>query len=497
MLLGLSAFAQGTAGPAVSRVGRGNFLKIPVYETDGQPTVVNYCVDPSAGSDSSTCIGTTTNCCATPQGALNKIPKLLRQQVTVNLLAGNHPGFVISGFMADNSVQQTTGGLLITGSLVNSTLASGSATGTATGGTAGTAPTFGTLVDSGATWTVNDLVGRFITTATPANVSFPIISNTGTSITIAGSWSAPTGSTTYAIQDPSAIVTGVAVLAASPSVAAVTTRAAVVIGGNTVNYTSSAIQMTQLRLANVSGAGLAIDDASSFLFNVLQIRPSAVSASGAFIGARSAGLTSTISFSKVDLSLNSPNNGLSVGGSSIGVSNSLLRNVQTSGVALQLGNGAFGANTLTNTFTGNEISGWSTGVTFGRTTSNTGTFSNTRIDCSAPTNGIVVGSNASGQFQPVSTVPNIDTTNITGCQTALQAYGGSTVNVLAMTGSTNSNGFSALAGSQISFLASGVTLTPGGAFALTVDAWVAANFSDLPAGSCLVSSPYGSRICAR
>lgn len=158
--------------------------------------------------------GTGTGACLTIQGALQKLPKNLDHLTTITVAAGNYTGARINGFVQDQTQQGTTGGLLIEGTLANITPTTGTATGTATSGTAGSSTnstiTFGTLTDSTQSWTVNDLRGRIVTITggTGSGQQFIVASNTATSLTIEGVWTAPTRSSTYALQDSATVAAG-------------------------------------------------------------------------------------------------------------------------------------------------------------------------------------------------------------------------------------------------------------------------------------------------
>ncbi len=201
ILLAFTAFADTT------HVSRGDLLKDRQYRSNAD---LNLFVDPT-GLDSNACTSTGTAACLTFAGALSKAPKLLRHRLIITPAAGTYAGATISGFTVDPSVQKATAGILISGPLANGVPTTGSATGLATAGAAGTGAVFGTLTDSGATWTVNDvaLVGKLvvITGGTGNGQVRVIVSNTATVLTIAGSWTAPTGTSTYALQAPSARIT--------------------------------------------------------------------------------------------------------------------------------------------------------------------------------------------------------------------------------------------------------------------------------------------------
>lgn len=176
-------------------------------------------VDPT-GSDTNACTQTGTQACLTIQGAFNKSPQHLYHQLTINVAAGTYAGATISGFTIDPAVQKVTAGILLDGALANVTPTTGTATGTASAGSAGSGSTFGTLTDGTKTWTVNDaaLVGKFviITGGTGNGQVRVVVSNTATVLTIAGTWTAPTGTSTYALQSPSVNITSAAAAIPAP-----------------------------------------------------------------------------------------------------------------------------------------------------------------------------------------------------------------------------------------------------------------------------------------
>src|SRR5574343_1931815 len=199
--------AQAAPPPGFSSTGAAQ-LPVASYQTT---EALNLFVD-STGSDGNSCTATGTGACLTIQGAINKVPKLLLHPVTITVGAGNFSGGFVDGFTSDNRLNDTPSGtyLQVNGTLTNATVATGSATGTATGGTAGSGATHGTLVDSGASWTTNDLRGKLVAILTgTGNGQFRVIqSNTSTTITIAGTWTAPTSGSTYAVQDWATVING-------------------------------------------------------------------------------------------------------------------------------------------------------------------------------------------------------------------------------------------------------------------------------------------------
>lgn len=169
LLLSSFAFAQ----PALTR---GGGLKKRVYQTYAEAT---YYVDP-AGSDSNACTGSGTSACATVEGVINKLPRFIRHNITINIAAGT-----ITSRLALLDRDIATGvTLTINGTMEAWTPTTGTASGTtgATSGWSSSGPS--TVTDASQTWTVNDLRGRFIrfNSGTYAGESYPIISNTSDTI---------------------------------------------------------------------------------------------------------------------------------------------------------------------------------------------------------------------------------------------------------------------------------------------------------------------------
>jgi hypothetical protein len=456
-----------------------------------------YFVDP-AGSDANACTASGASACLTIQGAINKVPKLLRDQVTVSVVAGSYAGYIVSGFGSDNGVQQETGGLLIEGALATSTLATGSATGTATSGTAGTGSTFGTLTDSTATWTVNDLRGRFITTATPTNTAFPIASNTATTITIEGTWSAPTGSTTYTIQDPSVILTSAGPnQPATPIGASVANRATIQVFGNQLNYRANALVIRSMRITSTLGSGVEITDATALRLEQMQIRPTAATAEGIRVVTLTGAEDPLVTVSKTDLSLGSSVAGINTSSGSLTLSNVLLRNTTagSAGVSMGGGTGNFARGV---TFSGVEISGWVVGIRLanGQLTGTTA-ISSTRITCSSGAGtGLSVGSLTDRAAGAPAALGPIASTDIATCGTGVRVQGPGSVDVTGISGTVSTTGFSVITGGLLTFVSSGVTLTGGTDVSLDLGD-VTSTYAGVAANTCTSVLGSSSRACAR
>lgn len=162
-------------------------------------------VDPTSGSDSSACVSTGAAACKTVNGALTKVPGRVSHNVTINLASGTYTDSTIKveGFNIDNGVT-----LSIAGAQIAFTPATGTSTGTLTGVTAGSlSTTRATVVDSGQTWTVNDLRGRFFRTTSGSGTAnyYPIISNTATDIVLATNSSNVVVGNTYEVITPGAV----------------------------------------------------------------------------------------------------------------------------------------------------------------------------------------------------------------------------------------------------------------------------------------------------
>lgn len=210
VLISCAALAQGFGGGLRTGVLVGTRTR----ETTGALT---YYVE-TTGSDGNNCNSAPTPC-LTIQGALNKVPKTLRHPTTISVGLGTFSaGAYIDGFLSDSELNDPNSGafLTISGTLQNATLATGTATGTATSGTAGSVGVYGTMTHTGQVWTINDLKGKILYltggtgSATEANRYRVIYSNTATVVTIVNAFTiAPDSSTTYQIADWGTVISGV------------------------------------------------------------------------------------------------------------------------------------------------------------------------------------------------------------------------------------------------------------------------------------------------
>lgn len=151
-------------------------------------------VDP-LGNDANAGMSPGASACLTIRGALSKVPKRIRHAVTVSIAAGTYEGFAVQGFTIELPEDSARAAYLdIVADMQLATLATGTSSGTATGGSGGSGTTYGTLIDSGQSWTSNDLVGKFVEiTVSGLTRAFPISANDATSLTVVGTWSTPTG----------------------------------------------------------------------------------------------------------------------------------------------------------------------------------------------------------------------------------------------------------------------------------------------------------------
>lgn len=479
--------AQVFAG--TSHISRGDLLKDRQYRTNAD---IILFVDPT-GSDASACTSTGTAACLTIQGALNKAPKLLRHRLTVNVAAGNYAGATISGFTIDPSVQKTTAGISLIGALANVTPTTGSATGTATAGTAGSGSgaTAGTLTDGAATWTVNDtaLVGKFVTITggTGSGQVRVIASNTATVLTIAGTWTAPTGTSTYALQSPSVNITSSAAAVPVPSGAtsAGSLAAGVQVVDNVTGASSVLVRNVDISLSNVTGVMVR---GGTGVVEILNVTTSTVAAPGILL---SGGYTSV---SVTGSSTNSTSGiGLQASDSSISATNNL--HVTTTGSSIFLTGACTGV-----------ITGLSTRGALGLRTSGQSQLTTVggRCDCASAANSVCLS---------VGEVPALIATQgpashadiglgglgVTDCTNGILVAGPSLVrgaSSVVVSGNALTYAVNVVHGGQIVLPTATTTIT-GGTAEISLDTGaVTGTWASLAASfSCISSLATGSKVC--
>lgn len=168
-------------------------------------------VNSATGSDTPKSGNTADQPVKTVSYALSRLPKRIGHLVTIRVAAGNYDGFTVNSFVMDPAPGVSVHGILILGTYANATLATGTATGTFSGVTTGSAatPVFSTLTDNTQAWTVDNLKGYLveILTGTNAGALVPIISNTATTLTLASTSTVASVGGTYAIRDWASVVT--------------------------------------------------------------------------------------------------------------------------------------------------------------------------------------------------------------------------------------------------------------------------------------------------
>jgi hypothetical protein len=217
----------------------------------------------SGGDDGNDCLSAGM-ACATPQGAVDKIPEYVDHQVVVDIGAGTFGGVFIHERVV--SSRTTSVNITVRGAMAGSTLATGTNSGTATGGT------MYQLTDSGQSWTVNDLQGRFVKSS---GYYYLVQSNTATTIDVVGvNWYNFNG-LAYTIEEPSTVLSVVSGSAADVR--------------NTTKGGWYSITLSQVELASTNGMGfygLGVDD---MYLNVVKVtstgnRGMQFSGGGSFMG---------------------------------------------------------------------------------------------------------------------------------------------------------------------------------------------------------------------
>lgn len=489
------SFAQQGAGLDNGGLSRGNLLRIPDYKaTSSQSWFVNA----STGNDSFDCRSASTPC-LTIQGALNKVPKLLQYGVTVTVAAGTYGCFYVSGFTCDPSVQQSSGGLLIDGfgAFTNSTLATGTATGTATAGSAGSGTTYGTLTDGAQTWTVNDLRGRFLvlTGGTGSGQSRVISSNTGTAITITGVFSpAPNATTTYAIQDPSVIINTACSSPALPLTSAGANAAAMLFYDNNCGARRQSLAVRGVRTTNASGLSVAQSDNSATYVTLSQLRNSAASSSAVQYGVAS-NASSTNAMGAGDLGDVTITAGASASAIQVLSGLAVGNRVQVIG-----GNNALFVSGInaTASFTALESIGAASPVLV--STGRLSTLSQTQLTCASGAGTAVNVGAISTTTTTGAILANGSSVNgvaVATCGIGVLVNGfGASADLTGVTGSAATTGIQAQSGGSLAFT-TGTTIT-GGTSDINLDSGgVTAALADVAAGTCLQSAQFNSKVCAR
>lgn len=208
----------------------------------------------TTGNDSNNCLSAALPC-LTPQGAINKVPKQINHKVLIDIGAGNFPAFRVSGFSLGTWVgdgidyQFTIRGAAYT----NFTPATGTGSGTSTGGTTQT------LIDAGQGWTVNDLRGKLVY----VNSAWLIIrSNDATSLETVGASTSTMSGKAYVIQNWSTVINTKATYASHgvPGASTAATSACIAVDNNQGDRSSdvNAIHITRMQVNAPATASRAI-----------------------------------------------------------------------------------------------------------------------------------------------------------------------------------------------------------------------------------------------
>lgn len=454
----------------------------------------------TTGNDSKLCTGTGLNACRTIQGAIDKVPKYIKHAVDISVAAGVYDaGFVVSGFTLDDSLP--TASFTIHSSLAASTtLAAGTATGTATSGTEGVGTTFGTLVDSTQNWTVNDLKNRILirvggTGALGTDFVWIISSNTATQITTTGNQTPIDVTSTYMIADPVARVTG------DVAVGAITSHAAVAVFSQNQSRTVTPFAVEDLTLAanSTQGISVAYINSSSVSFTNVQIRSPVGQASSVYLSG--SGSNFSMTSSSIDCNLGGALHGRGIIGSvavaelSSIVSLQYSRLEKCSEAIWEVGNlGLFYASEISQSDRPIQL------LPFALVPS--GAIVGSRIDGSvncawAAVDTSLRGSSFGGESQ---SVVYVDSLNVTSCSYGVRAYGGA-VNIAALSGSATVAGVVASAGGRMYVTRTGYTMSAPLEAEVDDDAALSSTLLALGPGDggtgCLASLSSGSRVCTR
>lgn len=162
-----------------------------------------YFVDPT-GSDSNACTSSGAAACATLTGITSRLPRFIRNTITINVAAGTYTDAPIFDGTFENA-----GNIDIVGpTLTGFTVATGSNSGSWTAVNNVQPATF---TDSTQTWTTDNLKGALLvfTNGTSSGGILPIIGNTATVITTGASigGAGPSVGNTYQIRIPAASFT--------------------------------------------------------------------------------------------------------------------------------------------------------------------------------------------------------------------------------------------------------------------------------------------------
>ncbi len=456
---------------------------------------ITFYVNADGGNDSNSCTDAGAPC-LTIQGGINKSPKVLHHKVSVLVSPGNYQGFLVGGFTQDNSFQNVTGGLLIQGTLGNSTtLDGGVASGVVTSSTAGSGSTWGTLTDSTQHWTTDDLRGRFLAitsgTGTSTTLFRVISSNTPTTLTVVATGLNVDTTTHYSIQDSTSVIASGIPQLPQPLVNGTGTGCSMMFESNSMARIAG-ITVTNFRLTNpvaVSGVGAVSIENAAGVVELQNIQNYAASTSHYTITGSGAGLTLFRSYSYYNTTAhdNKFHIAMQSGAARVFVLGSLFEQGEY---------GLTGANSNGSiSWTNNETHMTYRGVSpFGSVDF---LMSNSRIGCEGSLGewGLEVGENHDGAT--AGGYANVTGVNFDNCSIMFQ-QGGGFLQVSAVTGVASLAVIKNLGGGHAVFTQSGIFASSdaGTDIILGSNGVMTANFSDIAGqGSCIMSMVDSSSIC--
>lgn len=156
----------------------------------------------TTGNDNNTGL-TTGTALLTPQAAIDRIPTIIKHNVTVDIGEGTFAtGMDVSGFLVNPGATLT-----VKGTLNDPTLGGGTTTGTATGGSTSQ------CVDAGQAWVANALRGKLVLVGSEYRV---IHDNDGTTINLVGTLAATCSGKAYHIYEQKTIIGGTSRMSLGP-----------------------------------------------------------------------------------------------------------------------------------------------------------------------------------------------------------------------------------------------------------------------------------------
>lgn len=315
------------------------------------------------GSDANACTGSGDAGCATIQGAINKLPLVIHDPVTISVAPydAGYKGFILGGNLMMPPGDGGTATLHIYGEqLVTASGLTGSTVGTSDGGTNSAGIGTWCALSTDGTLSASQLKGYLLelTGGPGAGTVRPIYDNDTTSILLTGNCSAvPTSATTYAVRDPVLVTTAVTIPSTLDAGSSTTGFELV---GSWAPIRSNAIQM---RVTNV-GSVVASSTGASVL------GPGRV----AFQNSRLVGTS-----------------GLAVGDNAwLNFTNVAAIGTAGGGVAVQISNGGPGVMGLTTSYLRGTSAGASLGNLYG------GSMTNTVIEATSSAATAVSTNNAGG-----------------------------------------------------------------------------------------------------